>query len=190
MVLTAQTTLLLSNLVDGFLVQPKTLMPLATPPVDTARSIIDTIMCTQLLPTTGFLVVATSGDPTPSSFLVPSVLLVATVAVALGGFVYANLQYTPEILHGAEQIRKEERELEVLKLVAAMVVEEKGQKGTSSQTESLRMPLEAALGITLEEYVAAVQVPPNEERSDGPVFTPADKELAKLVATYFDICKV
>jgi len=94
-------------------------------------------------------------------------------------FVYANVVYTPEILEGYRDIKRSERESEIRKLLEA--VQSHVNDGTKESTSilELRVPLETALGKTLEDYVRAVLEPGSE--SNDALFTAADMELASIL---------
>jgi hypothetical protein len=94
---------------------------------------------------------------------------------SVGAFVFANVVYTPEILEGARDIRRSEREAEIRKLVKAVQSHEEGGKNILE----LRLPLETALGKSLEEYVRSVLESGSDDKTE--LFTPADKELATML---------
>ena len=84
--------------------------------------------------------------------------------------------YTPEIIKANEQMRLENRELEIAKLLK--VVEE---GDSSNSLAEIRPALELALGRTLEEYVAQVQ----QTKQDGGdiTWTDSDVKLASVLET-------
>ena len=86
--------------------------------------------------------------------------------LGVGAFLYANVVYTPEILEANEQMRMENRQEEVAKLLQAV---------KSGSIRELRPALEAALGRRVEDYVEQVQQ--NSGKGDS-AWTEADAELA------------
>lgn len=81
-----------------------------------------------------------------------------TLVTAIGVFAYANLVLTPEILEGAASMRQEKRDSEIQRLIAVVHNHTEQRKSFSE----LRIPLEVALGVSLETYLEAV-----EEKDDG-----------------------
>jgi len=110
--------------------------------------------------------------------LATGILGIGLVA-SVGAFVYANIVYTPEILEGAKDIRRSERdrvrEAEIQKLLNAVQSHEKG----GNDIAELRVPLETALGKTLEDYVRAVLEPGSDDNDS--LFTASDTELATIL---------
>jgi hypothetical protein len=115
-----------------------------------------------------------SSDGPEFGRLVTGILGLVLVA-SVGAFVFANVVYTPEILEGAKHIRRSERDAEIRKLLTALQSHEKGGKDLME----LRVPLETALGKTLEDYVLAV-LEQGPDVNDA-LFTAADKELATML---------
>jgi hypothetical protein len=115
-----------------------------------------------------------SSDGPEFGRLVTGILGLVLVA-SVGAFVFANVVYTPEILEGAKDLRRSEREAEIRKLLKAVQSHEKGGKDLTE----LRVPLETALGKTLEDYVRAV-LEPGSDANDA-LFTAADMELATML---------
>jgi len=107
--------------------------------------------------------------------------LIGTIGVilsiaAIGGFLFANIVYTPEIMKGAEQLRQSNREIEIRKLLVAIHNHEEN----GNELVELRLPLETALGTTLEEYIIAVESNLSKETTDK-AFTTADQDLANIL---------
>ena len=90
--------------------------------------------------------------------------------LAAGAFVYANVVYTPEIIAANEQMRLENREIEIQKLLAAVQQHQNEDK----DLEELRLPIETSFGMTVGEYVSKV-----ESGEDG--FADADRKLANIL---------
>jgi hypothetical protein len=102
-----------------------------------------------------------------------------TLMAAAGIFAFVNLVLTPEIVEGASKLRQERREREVRKLIDAVT-----EKGDSIL--ELREPLEAALGVSLEEYVEGLNNLQNggsiESGSvESPTVVAADFELGAII---------
>lgn len=97
-------------------------------------------------------------------------------SAAIGGFLFANIVYTPEILKGAEQLRQSNREIEIRKLLVAIHTHEEN----GNELVELRLPLETALGTTLEDYIMAVDSSLSKETTDQ-AFTTADQDLANIL---------
>jgi len=112
-----------------------------------------------------------SSDGPEFGRLVTGILGLVLVA-SVGAFVFANVVYTPMILEGAKDLRRSERDAEIRKLLMALQSHEKGGKDLME----LRVPLETALGKTLEDYVLAV-LEQGPDDNDA-LFTAADMELA------------
>ena len=118
----------------------------------------------------------------PLFIILPTVFLLGSISA----FLYANLVYTPEIVENAERIRQEIREEEIQKL--CQVVEQHKREG--KDLEELRQPLEFALDMTIEDYVASVLAESTPEsplgKSDSPttrsIFR-ADAKLASILAS-------
>uniref|UniRef100_A0A7S4EJ29 Transmembrane protein n=1 Tax=Pseudo-nitzschia australis TaxID=44445 RepID=A0A7S4EJ29_9STRA len=117
--------------------------------------------------------IETSGD---SAFggLATAFLLIGLFA-AVGTFVFANQVYTPEISQGAQMMRKSNRENEIRKLLEAVG----SHQEDGNELLELRLPLETALGATLEEYITAVESS-LQEKSDA-IFTVADEDLVRIL---------
>jgi hypothetical protein len=103
-------------------------------------------------------------------------LLTLSLLASVWAFVYANVVYTPEILEGARDLKRSEREVEIRKLLKAVQSHEKN----GNEFAELRVPLETAVGKTLEDYVAAVLEPDSVENSTA-LFTASDIELATML---------
>ena len=71
---------------------------------------------------------------------------------SIGAFVFANVVYTPEILEGAEDMRRSERENEIAKILQAV----RSHESSGKDLLELKVPLETALGKPLEDYVRTV----------------------------------
>eukprot|EP00537_Pseudo-nitzschia_pungens_P006768 CAMPEP_0172372294 /NCGR_PEP_ID=MMETSP1060-20121228/46880_1 /TAXON_ID=37318 /ORGANISM="Pseudo-nitzschia pungens, Strain cf. cingulata" /LENGTH=187 /DNA_ID=CAMNT_0013098217 /DNA_START=82 /DNA_END=642 /DNA_ORIENTATION=- len=102
---------------------------------------------------------------------VASAVLLIGFSAAVGAFIFANQAYTPEIIQGAQMLRKTNRENEIRKLLEAV----RSHQEDGKELLALRLPMEAALGMTLEEYIRAVERG-LEENSDT-IFTTADEDL-------------
>jgi hypothetical protein len=88
---------------------------------------------------------------------ISSQLFVAGAAVtvllfAVGAFLHANLVFTPQIIMEADRLRKTRRNVEIQKLVSAIQF----HLESGNDLNELRIPLEAALGMTLEDYISDV----------------------------------
>lgn len=94
---------------------------------------------------------------------------------AVGAFIFANQAYTPEIIQGAQMLRKSNRENEIRKLLGAV----RSHQEEGKDVLALRLPMEAGLGMVLEEYITAVERS-SEENSDT-IFTTADQDLARIL---------
>lgn len=115
----------------------------------------------------------------PSFLLVPGVFLLG----AISAFWYANVVYTPEIIENAQQIRLEEREAEIVRILK--VVQDHVQQ--AKDMEELRKPLEFALNMSLEEYLVTVKNLEDDDDSNldrRRSFTTADIQLAALLETH------
>jgi hypothetical protein len=139
------------------------------------------------------LVLGAAGDGEVVAGGVTSVLAAGAAIVGLVGvsaFAYANAMYTPEILEGAERLRRTTRDAEVRKLRTAVQIHFE----SGNDVNELRVPLEAALGRTLEDYATAVASSSSSSSSptigsidealasaDTVPFTEADKELADVL---------
>jgi hypothetical protein len=88
---------------------------------------------------------------TISGLIVPGIFL----TLAIGAFLYANVVFTPEIIENTEQMRLENREAEVRKLMALVTA----HKNDGKDVEELRLALEEAFGMTVEEYIVDVKNP-------------------------------
>ena len=106
--------------------------------------------------------------------LLPGILF---VIIAVGVFVYANVFITPEIVEANEQMRNEQREVQIRKLVDLV----QSDLAVSNQNiEELRYPLEEAFGMSIEEYIVDVL----EENPNTTIhYTSADRDLAQLLKT-------
>ena len=106
--------------------------------------------------------------------LLPGILF---VTIAVGAFVYANVFITPEIIEANEQMRNEQREIQIRKLVDLV----QSHLAVSNQNiEELRYPLEEAFGMSIEEYIVDVL----EENPNTTIhYTSADRDLAQLLKT-------
>lgn len=83
---------------------------------------------------------------------------------AVGLFAYANWVLTPEIMEGASLIRQENRNAEIRKLIVAV----ESHINSGNPLSELRVPLEAALGTSLEEYIETVnEVLPSDNSDAG-----------------------
>ena len=129
---------------------------------------------------TTFILSSTTEDS--SSFGFGTIGIILSTA-AVGAFIFANLVYTPEIVKGAQQLRQSNREIEIRKLLAAVHIhcQEDG-----NELGELRLPIETALGTTLEEYITAVESESNlnlstEESTDRRAFTIADQDLVNIL---------
>lgn len=109
------------------------------------------------------------------------VLGFGVLAAAIGAFVFANVAYTPEIMEGAQEMRQSNREVEIRKLVNAV----RSHTDEGNEPAELRLPLETALGKTLEDYAAAVDLSSGDNDDTGGgdylIVTAADKDLAKAI---------
>lgn len=136
---------------------------------------------TQLLSSSSSIPMSDAGiGDLPSIVLVPGVFFLGAIAA----FVFANVVYTPEILENAEQIRLETREEEIRSVLGA--VRQHIQEG--KDLENLRRPLEMALNMPVEDYVAAVSSETNSRTNEGTStvassteFTEADIGLASIL---------
>ena len=110
---------------------------------------------------------------------IPVLLGLTTLAGAIGVFSYAKATLTPEIVQGAQQLRQDSREVEVKKLVEAVCKHTREEGG---KLEELRKPLEVALGMSLEQYVDAVEEGTVTTTSSTEVllYSKADEELAGI----------
>ena len=97
-------------------------------------------------------------------------------AASIGAFVFANVVYTPEILEGAKDLRRSERETEISKILQAV----QAHITNGKDVNELRIPLETALGKSLEDYVTAVLESENDDEYYS-VYTTTDHELATLL---------
>ena len=93
---------------------------------------------------------------------------------AVGAYVFANVVYTPEILEGARDLRIAERESEIRKILQAVEKHE-------GELAELKVPLETALGKSLEDYVRSVLEDDTETSTADFVPTAADRELATIL---------
>ena len=92
---------------------------------------------------------------------------------SIAAFVFANVVFTPEILEGAKDLRREERQEEISKILEAV-------RTHDGDVSELRVPLETALGKSLEEYVGAV-LDESKDDDEYSLYTVTDTELAKLL---------
>ena len=115
--------------------------------------------------------------------------LFVLLSLGIGAFAYANLKFTPEIIENTENMRLQLRESEVRKLVQVVMKQQQQQQG-QQRTDGfgdLREPLETAFGMTIEEYVAAVDKYFSTDRQVDATsileqrYTSADKELADIL---------
>lgn len=102
------------------------------------------------------------------------ILGLAGLSAAVGAFIFANIVYTPEIVQGAQMLRQSNREIEIRKLLEAI----HSHQVNGNALLELRLPLETALGTTLEEYIVAVES--NLEDTDT-TFTRADQDLVNAL---------
>lgn len=94
---------------------------------------------------------------------------------SIAAFVFANVVYTPEILEGAKDLRREERQEEISKILEAV-------RTHDGDVSELRVPLETALGKSLEEYIGAVlDVKDDDDNDEYSLYTATDTELARLL---------
>ena len=131
---------------------------------------------------TTFILSSTTEDSSSFGFGFGTIGIILSTA-AVGAFIFANLVYTPEIVKGAQQLRQSNREIEIRKLLAAVHIhcQEDG-----NELGELRLPIETALGTTLEEYITAVESESNlnlstEESTDRRAFTIADQDLVNIL---------
>ena len=120
-----------------------------------------------LNPDTNMLISMEDGGDLGGLLLGPVGLL---FLLAAGAFVYANVVYTPEIIAANEQMRLENREIEIQKLLAVVQQHQNEDK----DLEELRLPIETSFGMTVGEYVSKV-----ESGEDG--FADADRKLANIL---------
>ncbi len=92
---------------------------------------------------------------------------------SIAAFVFANVVYTPEILEGAKDLRREERQEEISKILEAV-------RTHDGDVSELRVPLETALGKSLEEYIGAV-LDESKDDDEYSLYTATDTELATLL---------
>ena len=121
----------------------------------------------------------------PLFVIIPIVFLMGSISA----FIYANQVYTPEIVENAERIRQEIREEEIQKLFD--VVQQHMLQG--KDLEELRRPLEFALDMAIEDYIASVvaestenSLSKNDMGRDSPPYRStisADAKLAALLAS-------
>ena len=102
-----------------------------------------------------------------SGYLFPAVFLF----LGIGAFLYANVVFTPEIISVNEQMALDLRQVEIRKLLSAVQKHIEAEK----DLEDLRIPLEASLNLTIEEYVSKV------DGGKDLGFTSADKDLANVL---------
>lgn len=104
-----------------------------------------------------------------------SVIIILGFAVAVGAFVFANVVYTPEIVQGAQELRQSNRAEEIRKLLQAV----RNHLAGGNELTELKVPLETALGTTLEEYVKEVETTAEDDTSS--FLTTADRDLVKIL---------
>ena len=96
------------------------------------------------------------------------------LSAAVGAFIFANIVYTPEIVQGAQLLRQSNREIEIRKLLEAV----HSHQADGNALIELRLPLETALGTTLEEYIIAVE---SGLEDIDITFTTADQDLVNIL---------
>ena len=131
---------------------------------------------------TTFILSSTTEDSSSFGFGFGTIGIFLSTA-AVGAFIFANIVYTPEIVKGAQQLRQSNREIEIRKLLAAVHIhcQEDG-----NELVEVRLPIETALGTTIEEYITAVESESNlnlstEESTDRRAFTIADQDLVNIL---------
>ncbi|MGK3734299.1 MAG: hypothetical protein ACI8RD_007835 [Bacillariaceae sp.] len=134
---------------------------------------------------TTFILSSTTENSSSFGFGFGTIGIILSTA-AVGAFIFANIVYTPEIVKGAQQLRQSNREIEIRKLLAA--VHSHCQEDGNELVE-LRLPIETALGTTLEEYITAVESESesnlnlnlsSKETTDR-AFTTADQDLVIIL---------
>ena len=129
---------------------------------------ISTSITTTPSPPQSLLLSSNGNDSALGWIGLPALVLLLAVAA----FVYANVTYTSEIRQASDELRWQQRQDEISKIITMV--------GPNKDVAELRRPLEAALGMTLEQYLEQRRQQQNNSEPQSQS-SPADDRLVTMI---------